>query len=517
MDITMRASKRRTPILLLMMMFLLSLWGCAGPEPKRPRPLPRVEAPPKPPALEELLVTQVEEERELEERLLSFSVKGVDIKEILQGLSQASELNIVSDPDVSGTVTVDLKDVTLAQALEIILTPLGLEFRREQNVIRVAKPQLETRIFTIDYVNIKRGGRSTMDVTTSAAQTGVGGIGGGGITGGGASVQSEQEEIAFFKDLEESLNKLLSPKGTIAVNKQSGTVAVTDFPAHLRQVAAFLEKVTDTIMRQVVINAQVMDVTLTDSFSFGIDWTAVVEVLGENLTFTQALSPGAAALQIAVSGSDFSAVVDAISTQGEVNVLSNPKVAALNNQKAIIRVARDDVFFRNQVRTLEQGGQTIERITETIPQVVNIGVTLDVTPQISSDGTVMMHIHPIITDKLGDAVDPVTGQTAPIISIREADTLVRVEDGQTIIIGGLMEEREDDQVVKVPLLGDIPLLGGLFRRTEKTKRKSELVILLSPTVLMGDRVQQTTAEAVKRVEGLRQGIPAWPLLPKRSP
>jgi MSHA type pilus biogenesis protein MshL len=505
-------------------MLLLGLWGCATPEPTRPRRLARVEAPAKPPDLEELLVTQVEEKRKLEERLLSFSVKGVDVKEVLQGLAQASELNIVFDPDIAGPVTIDLKDVTLADALEMILSPLGLEYRREKNVIRVRKPALETRIFTLDYVNLTRGGTSTMSVSASAASTGgvtTGGttgaapVVGGGLAGGSISVDSKQREIEFYKDIAEDLKPLLSPQGRLAVNKQSGTVAVTDFPVNLRQVAAFLEKVTGTILRQVLINAQVLEVALSDSFRFGIDWTVVAEILASQGTLTalQRLSPSTGLFQIGVTGSDYSVIIDTISTQGEVNVLSNPRVTALNNQKAVIRVARDDVFFVTQVSIVEQGGQLIERTTQTIPQVVSIGVTLDVTPQIASDGTVTMHIHPIVTDKLGDAVSP-TGETAPIVSIRETDTLVRVADGQTVIIGGLMEDKDDDRVEKVPVLGDIPLLGGLFRKTTKTGRKSELVILLTPTVLIGDRVQQTAAEALEKAEGLKQGIPAWPGLPK---
>lgn len=521
----MRASRPHQGVILLIAL-LLGLWGCATPEPARPQRLARVEAPAKPPDLEELLVTQVEEKRKLEERLLSFSVKGVDVKEVLQGLAQASELNIVFDPGISGPVTVDLKDVTLGDALEMILSPLGLEYRREKNVIRVKKPALETRIFTLDYVSLTRSGTSSMSVSASAAATGgittggttgttTGTTGGtsGGLTGGSVSVDSRQQENDLFKDLANDLKPLLSSEGRLAVNRQSGTVAVTDFPANLRQVAAFLEKVSGTVLRQVVINAKVVEVTLSNSFLFGIDWTGVAEILGSQGTFLQRLSPNTGLFQIGVAGSDFSAVLDAISTQGEVNVLSNPRVTALHNQKAVIRVARDDVFFRTQVRTLQDAGQTIERTTETIPQVVSIGVTLDVTPQIASDGTVTMHIHPIVTDKLGDAVAP-TGETAPIVSIRETDTLVRVGDGQTVIIGGLMEDKQDDRVSKVPIVGDIPLLGGLFRRTEKTGRKSELVILLSPTVLMGGRAQETAAEALERVEGLKQGIPAWPGLPK---
>ncbi|HEY4719737.1 MAG TPA: secretin and TonB N-terminal domain-containing protein, partial [Candidatus Methylomirabilis sp.] len=446
----MRASRPQQGIILLIAL-LLGLWGCATPEAARPQRLTRVEAPAKPPDLEELLVTQVEEKRKLEERLLSFSVKGVDVKEVLQGLAQASELNIVFDPDISGPVTVDLKDVMLGDALEMILSPLGLEYRREKNVVRVKKPALETRIFSLDYVNLTRSGSSSMSVSASAAATGgitTGGTTGttgatsGGLTGGSVSVDSRQQESDLFKDLANDLKPLLSPQGRLAVNKQSGTVAVTDFPANLRQVAAFLERVTGTIQRQVVINAKVVEVTLSDSFLFGIDWTGVAEILGSQGTFLQRLSPNTGLFQIGVAGSDFSAVLDAISTQGEVNVLSNPKVTALNNQKAVIRVARDDVFFRTQVRIVQDAGQTIERITETIPQVVSIGVTLDVTPQIGSDGTVTMHIHPIVTDKLGDAVAP-TGETAPIVSIRETDTLVRVVDGETVIIGGLMEDKQD--------------------------------------------------------------------------
>jgi MSHA biogenesis protein MshL len=498
---------------------LFGLWGCATSEPVRPRPTPRVATPPqKPSGLEELLVTQVEEKRGLEERLISFSVQGVDVKEVLRGLAEASELNIVYDPDISGPVTVDLKDVTLAETLDLILTPLGLEYRREKNVLRVTKPQLETRIFTIDYVNIKRGGTSAMDVSATAAVSGaaVGSTagGGGGLEGGTARVESKGTDIDLLTDLEKELKPLLSPQGALTVNKLSGTIAVTDFPKNQRRVAAFLEQVTGRMMRQVIINARVLEVVLTDDYQFGIDWTAVATYMGTQGTFTQVLSPNAGFFQISVTDSDFSAVLDAVATQGDVNTLSNPKVAALNNQKAIIRAARDDVFFVTSVRTIDQGGTTIERVTETIPQTVSIGVILDVTPQIGSDGTVTMHIHPIVTDNVGTAT-AVTGETAPIVAIRETDTMVTVQDGQTIIIGGLIEERQDDSIIKVPLLGDIPLLGGLFRQTKKKGRKAELVILLSPTVLIGDRAQQTTAEALERVEKMKREIPYWPL-PKKS-
>ena len=269
-------------------------------------------------------------------------------------------------------------------------------------------------------------------------------------------------------------------------------------------------------MRQVVINARVLEVVLSDSYQFGIDWTAVAEIAGSEVAFAQALSPAAGVFTIAVTDSDFQAVIDAVAIQGDVSTLSNPKVAAMNNQKAIIRAARDDVFFVTTVRTIDHGGTTIERITETTPRTVSIGVTLDVTPQIRSDGTVTMHIHPIVTDKIGDATS-VTGETAPIVAIRETDTMVTVQDGQTIIIGGLIEERQEDTVTKVPLLGDIPYIGGLFRRTKKEGRKAELVILLSPTVLVGNQAQQTTARTLERVEDMKREreIPYW-TLPKRS-
>jgi MSHA biogenesis protein MshL len=188
-------------------------------------------------------------------------------------------------------------------------------------------------------------------------------------------------------------------------------------------------------------------------------------------------------------GSDvvLSDIMQAISDQGDVKVLSSPTISTLNNQKAIIRVGNQDVFFiTGAVATQTTVTQTIQ------PMTIDIGIILDVTPQIAEDGTIIMNIHPSITEKTGDKVAPDGRSTFPLMSVRETDTTVRVRDGQTIIIAGLMQEKIEDTFVGVPVVESLPWVGGLFRYKTGTKRKAELVIMITPTIQLGKKVEDFT-------------------------
>lgn len=455
-----------------------------------------------------LIVTEIEGKRE-PERLYSFSLRDADIREVLMAISKQTTFNIVVDPKVKGTVTVDLKNVTLTEALDTLTDLLELTYAIKQNIIRVFEPVPETRVFSFQYVNVKRTGSSSTSAQIGATGGGVTGATGttAGTSGaaGGTTTVSTSTEWDIWRDVEAGVGKILSPKGKVIVDKQGGNIFVTDFPKVLDRVASFLESVEGSVQRQVLIEARIVEVTLTGEYRFGLDWGAIAQAaalrgastISANRILAQRLSPGAGGFQIGVVNADFSALLDTISSQGELNVLSSPKLATLNNQTAVIRAGTDEVFFETRVSETPSltGTQTTRTVT---PRTVTIGVVLGVTPQIASDGSVVLHIHPTVTEKRGEAKSPV-GDTFPVLDVREADMVVRAREGQIVVIGGLMQEKRSDSASKVPILGDLPGIGRLFRSTTQEARKTELVVLLSPTVMVGKKVDEITARELERL------------------
>jgi type II secretory pathway component GspD/PulD (secretin) len=194
------------------------------------------------------------------------------------------------------------------------------------------------------------------------------------------------------------------------------------------------------------------------------------------------LAIGAAGSEIALSD-----IMQAISEQGDVKILSSPTISTLNNQKAIIRVGNQDVFFITGAVATQN---TVTQIVQ--PMTIDIGILLDVTPQIAEDGTIIMNIHPSITDKTGEKTTPDGKSTFPLLSVRETDTTVRVRESQTIIIAGLMQEKNEESYIGVPILESVPVFGGLFRYKTNKKRNSELVIMITPYLQVGKKVEDFT-------------------------
>lgn len=495
----------------------LTLAGCATQEvtqvatPPPPPPPPPVSAPPLP----ELPVTQIEEEpaRVVPRKLFSLSVRNVSIREVLLAFGKRSDLNIVFGPEVEGQVTIDLKRVTLDEALDALLTPIGFVYRREGNFVRVAKPAPETRVFTVNYIPTLRTGSGSLSATAGGATGAVGAVGGGGATVGATSSVTSTDNADLWIDLQNTLKGLLTKDGTVVLSKAAGLIAVTDLPQNVMRVAQYLELVEGTAHRQVVIEAQIIEVDLTRDFSTGIDWNLVAKNLtvggqliqgtltGGGLTagtlVAQTLAPASSIFQLGLAtrlGSQtLNVLLKALSQQGQVAVLSKPKLSALNNQKAVMKIATDDVFF-TVTRTREP---TTGIVTETeTTQTVTEGIVLDVTPQIGVDDTIMMSIRPSVSERVGQATSP-QGSVVPIIAVRAADTVVRVKDGDTVLIGGLMQSRSTRNRSGVPVLQDIPVAGGLFKKREDQDRKTELVILLTPTVVIGRRQSQLTPQELQ--------------------
>ncbi len=552
---------------------IVSVLGCAKLEPLTTRA--EVE-PPERVGLVDLPVLQLEERQKKPrpEKLYTLSVRSASIQDVLLSFSRESKENIVVDPDVQGKVTVDLKDVTLTQALNALLLPLNLDYHMQSGFIRVAKPKKITRIFHLDYVITSRSGSRGL-TSNIASTTTTGGTTGGttGTTGttGGAGSQGSSVSGSDFQDIFLELEYGLAAlglqsqgqvaggvggaggrggvggaigaarqtataggegggRGTFSINRQAGIILINSYPEILAKAAEFIEAVEGTIQRQVLIQAKIVEITLDNEFNYGIDWDLVFNLRNDKQvkkddfpvtsqnsfvaggTFAAAIAAGAGEFsQFTMRTGAINLVMDALSKQGDVNVISSPKISTLNNQTAIIRATTQQTFFSTDTKFVETspGEKTAE--TSVSKDVRDIGVTLDVTPQISASGMIIMNIHPAITDlvrteefKTGASGEEQTSATAPVLSIRETDTVVRVRDGETIVIGGLMKDKVTVTEKRFPLLWRIPGVGKIFTSRDKKTEKIDLVIFLTPTILLGDRVEDHAIEEMKRLEMVRR-------------
>ena len=521
-------------IAILAVAYLFS--GCAS----KPKPAP-ARAPETFPApkssLEELTVPQFQEEEPARlaigspGKLYSLRVREAQIQDVLLALAQESGENLVVDPDVTGTVTVNLNRVTLEQALDAILGQLGFSYRREGGIIRISKPILETKIFQVNYVSTSRRGEKTVVSTYGS------GDGGEQISASKSRI-SGKDDVNFWAEIQEGLTAIIfqeekpaavlgaresgvvssmtSKDGKqLVISKMSGIIQVRGFPKELREVARFLEQMEASSQRQVLIQARFLEVTLRKQFETGIRWDNIqTELLNLNLTElslswnlfgggTPTSATGALLVAGAtgpLAGGDFvlADLVKALETQGKVKALASPKVSTMNNQTAIVKVARQDVYFTSEISQAETS--TLQSFT---PNTIDVGVILDVTPQIGGGGYITMNIHPSITAEF-DRVTAPDGTEFPLLRIREADTVVKVRDGQTIIIAGLLQEQENTTRTGLPCLTNLPVFGYLFGYREETAEKTELVILITPTVLTGKRIEEIKAEDLGRIDLLEQ-------------
>jgi MSHA biogenesis protein MshL len=290
----------------------------------------------------------------------------------------------------------------------------------------------------------------------------------------------------------------MSAEGKFNLDRKAALLQVSDFPDRLDRIALYLESSLTRVHRQVEIQARILEVELLDQSQSGINWNALFRAAnGSNVTVAQNLGATAAnaPFVVGLNLKNFTALLNAFKAQGKVNVLSSPRVTAMNNEPAVIRVGTQDVFFVTTTQ-VDETGRVLQ--TAVTPQSITEGVVLSVTPQISADGIITMSISPSITERTGQATSRL-GDTVPIVSVRETDTLLRVHDGETIVIAGLMQDRLSVDSTKVPVLGDLPLVGRLFRRDEQSKRKTDLVILLTPTILTPGAITRISAQDEERL------------------
>ncbi|MEE9258361.1 MAG: secretin N-terminal domain-containing protein [Nitrospinaceae bacterium] len=496
----------------------------------------------------------------------TLSARDADVKTVLLAIAKEIDQNIIIDPSIRELVTVDLKEVTLIQALDSILEPLRLKYSFKKEFIRITPEKMKTRIFQLNYIISRRAGSSNLQSSSGGsgrtqATSGAGSAAAAGITSGGGTGRStssifSSEETDLWTEITTGLQQIISGGGTAAaavsgavpptaaaaqgstapalpvsappiaggatgtrerayvtVNRQAGIIILKDYPDVLLQAANFLEAIEGSVQRQVFITAKILEVTLSDGYELGIDWSRVspfnvvsagAEGLGGGLltSLGQAVIAGDGLIRGDIRGgfvfngptAAMDLVIDALSQQGDVSVLSSPKIATLNNQRAVIKVGKEDIFFTTDISRGTQGQNDIITFT---PSSITIGIILDVLPQINENGSIMMSINASITEEIGRRETPggTGGTTVPILDVRETNSVVIAQSGQTIIIGGLMKTKKQKKFNSVPLLGDIPLIGVLFQHEEEIEEKVELVIMLTPEVMVGqgidDKLQAT--------------------------
>jgi MSHA type pilus biogenesis protein MshL len=440
------------------------------------------------------------------ETLYTFQAAELPISQALRLFAEAFSLNLIVDEEVSGVIDVDFSDLPFEDAMSTLLDAHGYYWTRDRNLIHVRSQ--ETRLFEIDYIRLVRTGNGSSQAQVSSTSSGGGsGSAAGGSAGtdspaGTMSIQ-QTDSVSFWGELENELAVLVSEEGRLVVNRLAGTIQVSDQHRRVEEIAAYLQQVEQSIYRQVDIEIKIVEVTLNDDLSLGIDWSRLVSpgAIGDSVDYVISNVVGAPAGGIgalspslnltysntAANGSnDLTGMLSALSEQGDVQVVSQPHIRTLNNQSALIKVGTDRTFFRKEQVTdaTNAGSQTF---STDVPQVVTEGIVLSITPQISMQGWITMDVSPVVTrvSSVSEVLDDNGNvqSTAPNLDISQASSLVRARSGQTIIIGGLIQNADSYTSRGVPGLRRIPGIGQLFTGTYKAETKKELIMFLTPRLV----------------------------------
>lgn len=607
-------------------LLVLALAGCAVTEQKQPTSFDRMSAdlakggsdrvkPAPADALGAALLPPLRVEmpdaggRPLEQRF-DLVVNNAPANQVFMGIVNGTRYSMLVHPDVTGAISVNLKDVTVFEALDAIRETFGYEYKVEGSRIYIQATSMQTRIYKVSYLTGRRTGGSDLRVNSgsisNSATTNSGGGTQGGTTTGTVSATVESSNVYttfrsdFWAEIEDALRTIIgcrvtsrsvagggavssgsgAPTATqllvggtvsgrgiegcedgrsVSVNPVSGVLVVRAMPSEQREVRDFLRASQLSVERQVILEAKILDVELNDSYQAGVNWagianfgktsvalgkssggftagqqatnkginlatsrydiernpTALVRQLSgvlDGTTLDPLVAVAGGVFGVAIANQNFATLIDFLQTQGNVQVLSSPRIATLNNQKAVLKVGVDQFFVTNVSSTTTTGTATTTTPNVTLQPFFS-GIALDVTPQIDEDSNIILHIHPSVSkvETVNTTVDlGVMGRLElPLAAsnVSETDSIVRARDGQIVAIGGLMKQVMVENRNGIPGVSDIPYAGALFRQTSQVAVKKELVILLKPTVILGDEGWgQEITEAQRRMQTLERGF-----------
>ncbi|MDD3374455.1 MAG: secretin N-terminal domain-containing protein [Candidatus Omnitrophica bacterium] len=446
----------------------------------------------------------------------ALELKDMDIVDVLKLISKKSGLNIVAGKNVRGKVTIYLKDVNVRDALQIILDSNDLAYVEEDGIVKVLTAQdfqqiygykfgqeTETKLIQLEYVKAEE---IVPVLTQMKSQIGL-------VTFDSKSntliITDRPEKISLMREVIQRADIPLSTRvfslryskadevagkiqnlltknvGKLEFDERSNKIFVTETKEKIDEIISMI-KAFDEKHPEVLIEAKILQITLSNDYKMGIDWEAVVSdfhTLDFKSTFSSLTSADKGGrLSIGtIANDDYSVLIEALETIGKTNILSSPRIAVINNEEAKILVGASEPYVTSETVTTASGPTTT---SETV-NFIEVGVKLFVTPTIHGDGYVTMKIKPEVSSLTG-YVTTSTNNKIPTVETSEAETTVMVKDGVTIIIGGLIKEQDIRTVNKVPLLGDIPFLGPIFRNESKEIEKTEIVIFLTPRIITGD-------------------------------
>lgn len=442
----------------------------------------------------------------LKTRIVDISARNTPLRDVLFVISEATDLNLIMEKEIVPElpITLTLKNVTAEDALNRVCASADYYYAVKDNMLTIKATTTKTYELAIPAViqayHIDLGGDMLGGATT--------GTSGSTTVKGNISQKAETDKAAynFWEVIEKSLEKILgssasSPSASpqsLTVNRITGTIIVTATKRDIDRVENYLNTIKKVISRQVLVEAKIIEVILSDGLQFGIDWTLVLNT-GEGRTatfstqkFSDVVPTSSPSFSITTIASDFTSLLRAIQTQGETRILSNPRVNIMNGQTALLSVGQDKNYISKIETTTTAGTTPITTFTVNTSSLLS-GIMIGIVPFISESGEVSLNITPITSDlvkidsqKLGtpDAAGnyPFLIQL-PTINLRQMNTTVKVKNGHMVIIGGLIANREEYTDSQIPWLGDIPILGYLFKSRSKAVIKTELVILLQPIII----------------------------------
>lgn len=510
------------------------------------------------------------------------SVRAVPAKDFFLGLVKGTGVNVVVHPEVTGTISLDLKDVTIADVLRVTRDIYGYEYKQDHGIYTIYANALRTQVFHINYLDVQRVGVSDTAVLVGRAQSsGQNGNGNssGGNSGGSSGSSGDSANLLsmlasaeknksstsggqgitpgsrvqtlnhtdFWSGLRNTVTSIIggeSESRSVTISPQAGMIVVKALPSELSAVREFLERSELSVKRQVILEAKILEVRLSEGFEAGVNWGAIsgqlanaqnitdgfaIEGAGEtaatvnefrnlkrsvilrdkdgNETLQQidVREPIGGTFSSLLRVQDITKVLSLLETQGSVQVLSSPRVSTVNNQKAVIRVGSDEYFVTGISNNTTSNATSVSSTPNIELSPFFSGIALDVTPQIAEDGEVVLHIHPVVSDVTDQQKNFTVGDqdfSLPLAlrGIRESDSIVKAKNGQVIVLGGLMQENKNKVDGKRPVLGDIPLVNSLFRTRNKASSKTELVILLRPIVVDSSTWQNELEQSEARIQ-----------------